>query len=130
MPAFLIVAHAPLASSLKAVAEHAYAECAPELVAIDVAPEEDADTLQARLQAAIGDAEAIVFTDMFGASPCNAARRVSEGRRVRVIAGVNVPMLWRTLCYRSLGLDELVEKALEGGVKGVLAVPPPDPLPP
>ena len=129
MPAFLIVAHAPLASSLKTVAEHAYSECAPDLQAFDVAPDADAEELQAQLRAAIGDGEAVLFTDMFGATPCNAARRVADGRRVQVIAGVSVPMLWRTLCYRSLSLDEIVSKALEGGVKGVMAVPPLEPPP-
>jgi len=38
MPGLLIIAHAPLASSLKAVAEHAYPDCAPQLVALDVLP--------------------------------------------------------------------------------------------
>jgi len=124
MPALLLIAHAPLASSLKAVALHTYSECAPDLVAIDVAPDVDAERLHAELLAAIGGREALIFTDMFGATPCNAARRVADGVRVRVVAGVNVPMLWRTLCYRALTLDELVQKALEGGTKGVMHVPP------
>src|SRR5664280_2973108 len=36
MPGLLIIAHAPLASSLKAVAEHAFPECAARLGALDV----------------------------------------------------------------------------------------------
>jgi PTS system ascorbate-specific IIA component len=126
MPAFVIVAHAPLASSLKAVAEHTYAECAPEISAVDVAPGESAELLEARVQAAVDGREAILFVDTLGATPANAAGHVADGRRVRIVAGVNVPMLWRTLCYRNLGLglDELVAKALDGGVRGISTVAP------
>jgi len=127
MTALLIVAHAPLASALKEAASHTYAECAGELTAVDVAPDADAEQLQVRLRAAIGGQETLILTDVFGATPCNAARRVADGVRVRVVAGVNVPMLWRTLCYRVLTLDELVAKAVEGGTRGVMQVPPEQP---
>ena len=43
--------------------------------------------------------------------------------RVRVVAGANVPMLWRTLCYgTNESLDTLVTRAVAGAKQGVLAV--------
>jgi len=36
MPGMLIIAHAPLASALKAVAEHTFPDCAGVLAALDV----------------------------------------------------------------------------------------------
>ena len=39
MPGLMIIAHAPLASSLKAVAEHTFPECARVLEALDVRPD-------------------------------------------------------------------------------------------
>jgi mannose PTS system EIIA component len=39
-----------------------------------------------------------------------------------VVAGVNVPMLWRTLCYASQPLDELVGRAVAGASQGVMQV--------
>jgi PTS system ascorbate-specific IIA component len=39
-----------------------------------------------------------------------------------VLAGLNTPMLLRALTYRSLPLAETREKALAGGVQGVLRV--------
>ncbi len=41
--------------------------------------------------------ELLIFTDVFGATPCNIAQRLADGVRVKVVTGVNVPMLWRTL---------------------------------
>jgi len=43
---------------------------------------------------------------------------------VRVLAGVNLPMLVRGVCYRACDLDTLVEKALAGAAKGVHAIAP------
>lgn len=121
---FVIVAHAPLASAFQALGSHVYSECANQVLAVDVTPEAGVDEVRERIRALIGDNEAFILTDMFGATPCNAARALADGRRVRVVAGVNLPMLWRTLCYRDLGLDALVAKALEGGAAGVMHVPP------
>jgi PTS system ascorbate-specific IIA component len=39
-----------------------------------------------------------------------------------VLAGLNTPMLLRALTYRGLPLAETREKALAGGVQGVLRV--------
>ena len=39
-----------------------------------------------------GGGEMLVLTDVFGATPANVAQRLAEDPRVRVVAGVNVPM--------------------------------------
>jgi PTS system ascorbate-specific IIA component len=62
----------------------------------------------------------LILTDMFGSTPANVAGRLARGRRHRVIAGVNLPMLVRVLNYRDLSLTELVNKALSGGHDGIL----------
>jgi PTS system ascorbate-specific IIA component len=41
---------------------------------------------------------------------------------VAVVAGVNLPMLLRALCYRDGTLEVTVDKALAGGTQGVLQV--------
>jgi len=54
---------------------------------------------------------ALVLTDAFGALRATLPRS-SRGRPVAVIAGVNLPMLLRALCYREGSLAEATEKAL------------------
>jgi PTS system ascorbate-specific IIA component len=68
--------------------------------------------------------DTLILADVFGATPCNAAQRLADGVRVRVVAGVNVPMLWRTLCYAQEPVESLVERALAGASQGVLQVTP------
>lgn len=66
------------------------------------------------------DDELLVLTDMYGSTPSNIANRLSETHKVRVIAGVNLPMFIRILNYPTLELDELIEKALSGGHDGII----------
>jgi mannose PTS system EIIA component len=129
MPGILILAHAPLATSLRVVAAHVFPN-EHSLQALDVAADAPVDRVegQARtLLAGIRDPEALVLTDVFGATPCNVAMRLAEDPQVRVVVGVNVPMLWRAICYRGEPLDKLVERAVAGGLQGVMQLAPPRP---
>lgn len=126
----LLVAHAPLASALLAVAQHVFPELAPRMRAVDVEPQADAhqveisirDALRALLEAGRSPAnsapEALVLADVFGATPCNAALAAAEGLPVRVVTGVSVPMLWRVLGYANKTIDELVLSAVAGAAQG------------
>jgi len=128
MAGLLIIAHAPLASSLKAVAEHTFPECARTLRALDVSADVPIEALEAQareLLDLVRNPEALVFTDVFGATPCNVAQRLAssvEGAEVKVIAGVNVPMLWRSLCYAAEPLELLAARAVAGATQGVMQV--------
>jgi mannose PTS system EIIA component len=125
MARLLVVAHAPLASALQAVAAHAYPECAGELAAIDVQPGSPAEAVEAQVREglrAAGGGDVLILTDVFGATPCNAALAAADGTRARVVAGVSVPMLWRTLCYRDMALDDLVNRAVAGAAQGAMHV--------
>ncbi|MBK6714008.1 MAG: PTS fructose transporter subunit IIA [Burkholderiales bacterium] len=128
MARLLLLAHAPLATALQAVARHAFPECADRLAALDVMPESHAEEIEALARQCIlalskgTDPETLVLTDVFGATPANVAQRLADGVRVRAVSGVNVPMLWRALNYCGLPLDELVTRSLAGGSQGVLAM--------
>lgn len=125
MPGLLIVAHAPLASSLKSVAEHAFPDCASRLGALDVSPDATVEEIEAEgrvMLASLGTADVVIFTDVFGATPCNVAQRLADGVHVKVVTGVNVPMLWRSLCYPADSLDALVARAVAGATQGVMQI--------
>jgi PTS system ascorbate-specific IIA component len=120
MTRLLIVAHAPLASSLQAVARHAFPDCGATIQALDVQEADGPESVERELRALLGPEETLILTDVFGATPCNGALRAADGTRARVVTGVNVPMLWRTLCYAAEPLDALVERAVGGGTQGVM----------
>ncbi|MCR5865662.1 MULTISPECIES: PTS sugar transporter subunit IIA [Aquincola] len=125
MPGLVILAHAPLASALRAVAQHTFPECAARIEVVDVTPDMSPDEAEGLARAALARArtpQALIFTDVFGATPCNVAQKLSDGVQVRVVTGVNVPMLWRTLCYGEEPLENLVTRALAGATQGVMPV--------
>ena len=62
----------------------------------------------------------LVLTDMYGATPSNIACRLRDTHAVRVVSGLNLPMLIRVLNYPYLDLDDLMHKAVTGGRDGIL----------
>lgn len=120
-----IIAHAPLASALRDCAMHVYPECASSVIALDVqAHAQPEDTLaQAKHSLANSHEEGLlVLTDIFGATPANVAQKLVAGQNAKLIAGVNLPMLYRAVCYRQEPLDALTARALTGGTQGVMQV--------
>lgn len=121
----LIIAHAPLASALRSCVLHVYPEAGPAVAAYDVPASEPPELSleNARRQAqALGTPRLLVLTDVFGATPSNIARRLVDGAPARLVAGVNLPMLLRTVNYREEALDQLVQRALTGGAQCIMQV--------
>ena len=128
MAGILIIAHAPLATALRECIAHIYGGCPARIGALDVLPDSDPAEVVAKANSEIErlreENGALVLTDMFGATPSNIAARLATVPEVRVLAGVNLPMLVRAVCYRATPLDTLVEKALAGASKGVQTIGP------
>ncbi len=129
MNKILIIAHAPLAQALRECALHVFPCCAGQVLALDVqanaAPE---DTFNAACQLAQDmPGNLLVLTDLFGATPSNVAQRLvrlcaAQGRQVREVTGVNLPMLLRLVCHSGLPFEALEQCAVTGGTQGIFAV--------
>lgn len=125
MPGLLLIAHAPLATALQAVARHTFPDCSRQLEVLDVTPEMSIDEVIEAARALIarmGQAETLILTDVFGATPSNAASCLVDDIHVCLLTGVNVPMLWRALCYSNEPLEQLIQLANSGGVQGIASV--------
>ena len=123
-----IIAHAPLAQALKACALHVYPECSSEVLALDVqANDSPEQSLQAARQLWQGvDAnDVLVLTDVLGATPANVAQLWARERKAKIVAGVNLPMLLRSVCYRNEPMDALLQRAMTGGALGVVEISTP-----
>ena len=70
---------------------------------------------------ALNDGEGVlILTDIYGSTPANIACSLINEDNVRVISGINLPMLIRVLNYPNLDIDELVFKAVSGGKEGIM----------
>ena len=114
MIGILIVAHAPLASALRDCALHVFPECAEGVQALDIAPNaspEESLVLAKAAMAQLNATEVLLLSDVFGATPSNVAQKLNDGIDTRLLAGVNLPMLLRSVCYRHETLDALAARA-------------------
>lgn len=126
----VVVAHIPLASAL--------AECVCHVMGPGVAlehcdieadqdVEQDITRVLRHIRAADEGAGVVILTDMLGATPSNVAmqamaRAREEGLQCCMAAGVNLPMLLRSLNYRSRPLADVMSCALVGASQSVLRV--------
>ena len=121
----LIIAHAPLASALRAAVMHVFPDVGVCIDALDVPPSEDTALTQQHARALMqqmGYTHNLVLTDVFGATPCNVAQKVVDGVQSKLVAGVNLPMLLRTVNYCHEPLDLLVARAMAGGTQAIMQV--------
>lgn len=126
--AILLITHGDIGSALLQTAINVLGVCpiGAEALSAPAGCDPDAVLEQARRHAAEldqGDG-VLVLTDMYGATPSNIACRLRGEHAVRVVSGVNLPMLIRVLNYPDLHIDELVHKALSGGRDGIVQCAP------
>ena len=125
MIGILIVAHAPLASALRDCALHVFPECASGVQALDIAPNaspEESLLLAKAAMSRLNAKQVLLLSDVFGATPSNVAQKLNDGLDTRLIAGVNLPMLLRSVCYRHETLDALAARAQASGSQGIMPV--------
>lgn len=102
-----VVGISPLSTGILAAAS----DCDPEQIL--------ADARQAARELNGGDG-VLVLTDLYGATPSNIACRLHNHHEMRVVSGLNLPMLIRVLNYPDLDLEALQQKAISGGRDGIM----------
>ena len=120
-----IIAHAPLAHALRQCVLHVFPDSEDGIVALDVQPNVSPEETLASARIILQQQRSggtLVLADVFGATPCNVAQRLVDGIRSKLVCGVNLPMLLRTVTYRHESLDALVSRAVVGGTQGVMQV--------
>jgi PTS system ascorbate-specific IIA component len=124
----LIVSHDGLGQALIDTVTATLGCCPMDVRLLSVSRSADPDALVAQARQFAREIDhgdgLLVLTDIYGSTPSNIACRLQDIPEVRVVAGVNLPMLFRIFNYPELGLDALAEKALSGGRDGVMAACP------
>lgn len=117
----LLITHDQIGTALMDTARSMLGVSPMQVDIIPVLREHNPDDLVDQAMHIINQHEqTLVMTDMYGSTPSNIACRLHSQENVRVVGGINLPMLVRVLNYPRLSLDELVEKAISGGRDGVL----------
>jgi len=114
-----VVAHNGLGGSFVDCVQHVLGEVPNNLKVLSVLAGDDPKQKLVEGEALIKQLDTgggvLILADVFGATPSNIGRQLCHAERVMGVAGVNLPMLLRVICYPATTLPELVNIAIEGG---------------
>jgi PTS system mannose-specific IIA component len=124
--AIVIVGHGGFPDGLKDAIEMIVGP-QERLATISLGPADEPTEVARRIEGALSEmgaeegSDAVVFADLFGGSPANAAASLLVKRpNLEVLAGVNLPMAIEIMTDRSGSAHELAAKALEAGRDSVM----------
>jgi mannose PTS system EIIA component len=120
----LIITHEGIASNLLNTAKKMLGICPLATraleVPLDTSPEEIQTIAQSYLEMLDQGNGVLILTDLYGSTPCNISRQLLVNSGLRLVSGINLPMLVRILNYPQLNLEEMSLKAISGGQDGIL----------
>jgi PTS system mannose-specific IIA component len=123
MIGLVLVTHAGLSGALRASAEMIVGTL-ETCVSVEVAPNERADEIMARVVAAVEAVSsdgAVIMTDLFGGTPSNMAMSFLKVGKVEVLTGVNLPMIIEFCSKRErLPLVDLAVELQRCGREGII----------
>jgi PTS system ascorbate-specific IIA component len=119
----LIISHENIGTALVDTASLMLEMCPMALELLPVSPGCTPEPLFDKAMAAVRRLDrgtgVLVLTDMYGSTPSNVANLLAREANVMVVAGLNLPMLVRVFNYPGLSLQELAQKAMNGGRDGI-----------
>lgn len=128
MIGIVIVTHQALGRAYTELAGHFFPEIPAHIRLLGVEPDEDHEDVIARLQRELADTAAphgtLVLADIFGATPCNAARRMVRADKSAILTGLNAPMLIKAIQHSPAAehLNAFTDMVKEAAVRGIFAI--------
>lgn len=126
MAGVLVVAHNALGESLIECVKHILGRVPENVKVLSVYAEDDLQQKLAEGRALIKQLDrgkgVLILSDIFGATPSNVARQLCRAEHIMGVAGVNLPMLLRVVCYPDRTMPELAQIALEGGRECIVPI--------
>src|ERR1700730_16868617 len=105
MIGILIVAHDTLGESLVRAVTHVLGARPEGFETLGVSSSDDPLQLLPKARELVKSLDSgdgvLIFSDIYGATPCNLAGKLLVPGRIEAVAGVNLPMLVRAFTYRA-----------------------------
>ena len=120
MRGYLLISHGAYATALKSSLAMITGEL-DSVFAVGLEPSDGPESFGAKMDAQLANMtayeEIIVFTDLLGGSPGNAAvTKFMTDPRVHIVAGMNFPMLLNTVLSEGIDLEAVVQSGKDGVV--------------
>lgn len=120
----VLAAHGSIGPALLEAAESILGPL-PDVRALSITAGADPESLRSQVQEAIHEVDhgagVLVLCDMFGGTPANLCLGI-DSTRIRVITGVNLPMLLKIATIRAAGtpLEDIAEEVAEHGRRHIV----------
>lgn len=132
MIGLLIITHETLGEAYLSMARHFFPhQQAGLLKIVSVAAHDDHDSILNRVNAVLTtpqwQRDVLVLTDIFGATPCNASLKLQSAHKIRVLTGLNTPMLIKALSHSETAQDvhAFAQEVQQAGIHGIILLDPP-----
>jgi PTS system mannose-specific IIA component len=122
----LLLSHGDLARALLTAVEKISGCAAKGFSALCLDWGDNVESATAKVAQAIAELDqgegVLVLVDMYGGTPSNVALKLRDGKRVEVVAGVNLPMALRLACAPPAlgGLQEIAAWLREKGTQSIV----------
>ncbi|UOP05569.1 PTS sugar transporter subunit IIA [Conchiformibius kuhniae] len=128
MIGILIITHQTLGAAYRDLARHFFPDhdTWTHVRIVNVGVQDDHDSITARVRAVLPQVDkghgVLVLTDIFGATPCNAALKLPQPPKLAVLCGLNAPMLVKAAAYsrQHTDLAAFAETVREAAVQGII----------
>lgn len=128
MIGLLIITHETLGKAYTELATHFFPQMNFDHIRIlNVENTDDHENIISRAQTLLPALNCghgvLILTDIFGATPCNAAMKMIAPQQSAMISGLNAPMLIKALTYSAQANDlhEFIEQVKQAGINGIMA---------
>ncbi len=120
----LLITHPGVATALRNTARNMLGQCYLQTAILEVPLDAPVENITQQATDIINKLDqgdgVLILSDIFGSTPCNIARSLHGKHHVRLVSGINIPMLVRVLNYVDLNLNDLARKAATGGRDGIV----------
>ena len=114
--AILLISHNQVASELINTARQMLVSYSLATSVLSISIDDNPDNFRLKFMQVLKEIDqghgTLILTDMYGSTPSNIACDMSERHDIRIVSGLNLPMLIRVLNYPHLSLNELEQKAV------------------
>jgi mannose/fructose/sorbose-specific phosphotransferase system IIA component len=124
MVGILIISHSTLGESLRDTAA-LIVGARENVAALALNKTDKVEHFSEKLKAAVGKLDTgegvIIFADMFGGTPCNAAMALYHSNdKVKIVTGFNLPIVVEAIMHSAKPADEIVKSLIEKREKTIL----------
>lgn len=120
----LLITHENIASSLLQTARLMLDTCPLATRALEVPLDYPVEEILSQAEKYLDTLDTgngvLIITDIYGSTPSNIGKQLSQKYKRKLVAGLNLPMLIRVLNYPQLNLENMALKAVSGGHDGIL----------